>query len=464
MSKPSYQLTNYPVGSLREVWTISWPLILSLFSMSLMLFTDRLLLSRHSIQDLNAAAAAGTAVYMFIVLPLSIAAISEVFVGRYHGQERHLELGKPVWQMIWFSLMTTPLFLAVGYLFPSLLFYESLNIEKETIFFFTITLFSPLFLMSVAIAGFFIGSGKVKVVTLCSILANLLNIGLDYLLIYGFGPIPSLGIQGAAIATGIAETFQVGCLLVLFLTATNRAKYGTMQLSFNYKILKESLRIGFPVGLGLTVEMLSHFLFFRMMGKAGEVNLTIAAMLQSVIFLVFFLYEGLSKGVTTICANLLGGKQLTNIRKVLRAASLLQFFFFLIITATYLLFSDQIIDLFLNQQEEKTLLTDEFIRTIHIGTIWVCLFFLFDGLTRVIAGLLTAAGDTKFLLYAGTVLNFTAYIVPLYLLVNFGKGKADNAWMVIFFYSVTMFAVYFYRYRTMKWITSSDKINKHSQN
>jgi len=45
--KPAYQLTRHPIGSLKEIWSISWPLILGLLTMSIMLFTDRLLLARY---------------------------------------------------------------------------------------------------------------------------------------------------------------------------------------------------------------------------------------------------------------------------------------------------------------------------------------------------------------------------------------------------------------------------------
>jgi Na+-driven multidrug efflux pump len=55
-------LTAYPQGSLRELWQISFPLIISLMSASLMLFLDRLFLAHYSLASLNAAAHAGASV------------------------------------------------------------------------------------------------------------------------------------------------------------------------------------------------------------------------------------------------------------------------------------------------------------------------------------------------------------------------------------------------------------------
>ncbi len=463
MKHPSYQLTKYPVGSIRELWTISWPLILSLFSMSLMLFTDRLLLSRYSVLELNAAAASGTAVWLFLVLPVSIAAISEVFVGRFHGEERHRELGKPVWQMIIFSVIMTPIFCLIALFAPSFLFFDSLNAVSETIYFRTIILFAPAFFINIAIAGFFIGSGNVRIVTYCAIAANVINILFDYLLIYGFGPIPALGIFGAAFATGIAEVIQCMILFAFFMNKENRMMYGTSEYRFDKKMFKESIRIGFPAGLGISIEVLAHFIFFRIIGYAGQENLTVAALVQSLYFLVFFLFEGLSKGVTTICSNLIGGKQIQNIKHVLRSACILQIGFFIIIAGGYLCFSTPIIDFFLSSSDEAIILNEKFMTQIRIALFWMCLFFLFDGFSRILVGQLTAAGDTKFLLYAGTFLNVLAYIVPIILLVYVAGGGADDAWMIIFCYSLTTSFVYYLRYISNRWIAVSNTIDERNR-
>ena len=459
MNKPSYQLTQYPIGTIREIWTISWPLILSLFSMSLMLFTDRLLLSRYSLVDLNSAASAGTASWMFLVLPISIVAISEVFVGRYHGEERHSELGKPVWQMIWFSVMMIPLFWMIALVLPFFLFYDSPNIIGETTYFRTILLFSPSIFINIAVAGFFIGSGRVKVVTICAVVANIMNISLDLLLINGFWGFPELGIFGAALGTGIAETFQCLCLFFFFLEKRHRIKFGTTQWTFDKSLFLESLRIGFPAGLGVAVEVTAHFIFFKIIGYSGQENLTVAALVQSLYFLVFFLFEGLSKGVTTVCANLLGGKQVHYIKKVLFSAGVIQTLFFIIVSAMFLIYSESIIDSFLNQNDETILASPKFLKLIKIGIFWMCLFFLFDGYTRILAGQLTASGDTRFLLYAGTVLNISAYILPTVLLIFVAGGGADDAWMILFCYSVTTFIVYYLRYASKRWVTVSDTMS-----
>ncbi len=124
--KLSYQLTPFRIGSIREIWAISWPLMIGLLGGSLMVFVDRLLLARFSIESMNAAATAGTGFYAFIILPSIIAGISEVFVGQYHGQGQFEKMGIAVWQMLWFSLLLTPIFFLLSWLGPKILFQKTI--------------------------------------------------------------------------------------------------------------------------------------------------------------------------------------------------------------------------------------------------------------------------------------------------------------------------------------------------
>ncbi|MCP5507086.1 MAG: MATE family efflux transporter [Chlamydiales bacterium] len=463
MNKPSYQLTRHPVGTISEIWTISWPLIIGLLSMSLMMFFDRFLLSRYSIGALNAASSSGTATWALFVLPMAICGISEVFVGRFHGEGRLGDLGKPVWQMVWFSLMVWPLYAIGSHWIAPVIFYDTGQTALETIYFTTLMTFSPIWFIQVALSGYFVGIGRVTVITFCTVIANVVNYCLDVVFIYGWGPIPEMGIAGAAYASIIGEFVHISLLGALFLSKEHRLHHGTARPAFNWQLFWDSIRIGFPAGLGLVVEVAAHFALFRLMMLAGGYNLTITAIVQSMFLLVFFIYEGLSKGVTTVCANLHGGKELTLIPRVLRSAMMLHSFFFLVIAMIMGLFGQQIAASFFNTNDIHLMNDPLFLYQLRLAYCWMALFFLFDGWVRVFAGQLTAAGDTKFLLYAGTVLNVIAYMIPLFLIVNFAKGGADDAWMVITFYSASMFVIYLWRYRSGRWKESSAKLEHAEQ-
>lgn len=452
MSRPNYQLTRYPVGSISEIWAVSWPLIVGLMSASLMLFVDRLLLARYSINSLNAATSSGTAAYSVILLFMGIAAISEVFVGRFHGESRVGELGKPVWQMIWFSLFTTPFFLLAGIFLPPVIFQGSPLYHEESAYFLMLMVYSPLFCLNVALAGFFVGSGKMKVVTLFCLVANVINVLLDFILIFGLGPIPPLGITGAAIATGTAEGVNILCLSLLFLRKDMREKYGTNPQPVDLPLMMQCVSVGFPAAILLTVEVAAHFGFFKILSFSGTLEWTVASLVQSFYFLIMFLIDGLSRGVSTVSANLLGAKEVRYIPKVLKAAVSLQIIFSAVLLFVVWFFSDRIVDLFFNEKDEALLRNAHFLEKAENCFLLMSLFFLFFGLSRILTGHLTAALDTKFLMVAGIGLIIGAYIVPVLSIVFYLKGGAEEAYLALSLYSFICLISYSIRYKSQKWM------------
>ncbi|MBA3815889.1 MAG: MATE family efflux transporter [Parachlamydiaceae bacterium] len=453
----NFQLTKFPVGTIREVWSMSWPLMLGLISNSLMIFVDRLLLSWHDPAEFNAVANAGMASYVFLVLPISVCAISEVLVGRLHGEGRSDEIAKPVWQMIWFSLMLTMPMLLISYYAPALIFYQTGNELNETTYFKVLIRFAPILCMMISLSGFFIGIGKVKIVSRCVIAGNLINIFLGYLLIFGGGPIPSLGIFGAALATGISQVFQAIVLLGCFLSKGYRHEYNTTQFDFNLSYFREALRIGTPSGLGHAIEVVAHFIFFRIVMMAGSEQLTVAALVQSFYLLFGFVCEALSKGVGAIVANLIGAREFVLIKRVFWSAIKLHTLFFSVIFGMMWLFPDVLLNLFFSSENSSILLDPSLKILAAQAMLWMGVFFLFDGFSWILIGQLTAAGDVKFIFYVSIVINWLVYVLPVYLLIGWGGKGANYAWMIIALSGMVNFMIYFQRYYSGKWLQEFQK-------
>lgn len=450
--KKYYQLTHYPVGSLREIWTMSWPLMLSLVSNSCMLFVDRLLLSWHSPLALAAGANASMAYYLFLVVPMAICAISEVFVGRLHGEGKLEDAGKPVWQLVWFAAMlSVPLWLAAAYL-PDLVFYRTGNEEHETTYFQMLISFSPVMCASIAFSGFFIGIGKVRVVTCCTVIANLVNVLAGYVLIFGLGDLPPMGVAGAGLATGIAQTVQMILLVCCFLSEKYRKVYGTSALRFDWNYFSEAVRIGAPAGTAHMVEIFAHYVFFRIVMMAGTQQLAVAALVQSFYLLFGFVVDAQSKGVGAIVANLLGAREVKLVAKVFKAAVLQHTLFALAFFALIASQLDTLLGLFFSGEGAAWLEDPVLYGMASQAMLWMCLFFLFDGYCWIMIGQLTASCDTKFIFYVSTIVNWLAYVIPVFFLVGLGGRGADAAWMIIAFYSMINFAIYYWRYATGRWL------------
>jgi multidrug resistance protein, MATE family len=444
-------LTKYPSGSLGELWTISLPLMLSMMSGSLMLFIDRLLLAQFSIDALNAcvnASCVGAAIqFMF----LTTAAISEVFVGQYNGAGRYHKIAQPVWQMIWFSALTTFIFIPIGIFCGPLFFFDPQYAEFEISYFKWLMFFGPVFCMSIALSAFYIGRGKVKFVTFVVVLANILNIGLDIILIFGFEPfVPSFGIAGAAIATGISQVFQCVILFASFLQAKYRERYGSGNWSFDKKSFMMCLKIGLPNSLAHTFEIIAWVVFFRMMTAVSNEHITVVAICQSIFMLFTFVAEGISKGATAIAANLIGAQKWDLVWKLFRSGVKFYLAAFLVLGLVLVVDPGPMIDWFIGSQAS----TPEYenIRTIAItACVWMWVYFLFDGIHWLVVGLLTASGDTKFVMYVGGLSAWIFAVLPIYYFVNILGYQADTAWLITAVYGCLVCMIYLWRFKSEKW-------------
>ena len=350
--------------------------------------------------------------------------------------------------------MAVPLWLSAIYL-SDLVFYGTGNEEHEVVYFQMLMGFAPFMCASIALGGFFIGIGKVKVVTICAICANCLNAFWGYLLIFGWGPIPALGVAGAGLATGLAQVVQICLLLACFLTKENRQNYRTADFSFNLSYFWDAVRIGAPAGTGHLVEIFAHYIFFRIVMMAGIQHMAIAAIVQSFYLLFGFIVDAQSKGAGAIVANLIGAKEIQLTSKVFKAAILQHVILSIVLLGLILGFLDVFLGFFFSGEETDWLEDPILYVMASQAMLWMCLFFLFDGFCWILIGFLTASGDTKFIFYVSSLVNWMAYVLPVFLLVGLGNRGADAAWMIIAFYSMINFGIYYWRYWSGRWLKNS---------
>lgn len=448
-NRHSINLTPYPQGSLRELWQISFPLVISLMSASMMLFLDRLFLAHYSLAALNAAAHAGAAVQFLQFWSIATAAIAEVFVGRYNGAGKLDKLGQPVWQMIWMSLGTFAIYVPIAYFAGPFLFhidtYKTLEIE----FFSILTYFVPIAALSAALSSFYIGRGKVRFVTAVMLGSNVINVCLDAILIFGIDPwIPSYGIAGAAWATGIALIAQAVILFSAFFSQSNRENFGTGRWKLNKRLFRSCIAIGLPNAVAHSIEILSWVLIFDLMARLGADYMTVVTVAQSILFLFTFITEGLSKGATAIASNYIGSQKHHFVWKLLRSGVKFYAIAFLCLGSVLVWNPASLIGWFVSEEALFSASTDASLRS---ACFWVWLYFLFDGISWLLIGLLTAAGDTRFVMKVGGSAPLLFALVPVYLFVYQWGATPDMTWMIIAFYAMASCMIYLWRFKSERW-------------
>ncbi len=436
------RLTKYKPASVIELWVIAWPLIISALSGNLMLFVDRILLANYSTESMNSAAAAGMATLIFVFSTVSIASIAEVFVGQHNGARRIDRVAEPVWQMLFFSLAMLVVFWPVAIWGPSLLVPNALHKEGDS-YMRILMVGGPLLPMFAALSAFFAGRGKTKIITIAAISANLLNCLLDYLLIFGhpnlFEP---LGATGAAVATVFSQLLQMIILLAVFLNATNRHIYGTHRFLLIRSTLLDCLRLGYPNALSHLVEMSAWCFLFYIVAAVGTEYVTILTLGQTLYILFAFFTDGMQKGVISIASNLLGAKQRPMLNTLLLSAFKLHCIIIAVLALPLLVYPDFLLHLFAIDTIAQQDMSDQY-RTCQ----YVWLYVVFDGFLWVFAALLTALGDTLFIMVVNTLGAWLFSVLPLYIIIHFYGASAHWIWGGIDLYAAVTLMCLALRYK-----------------
>ena len=184
--------------------------------------------------------------------------------------------------------------------------------------------FAPFWGVNADLSGFFAAIGRPGVVTAVAIFANSINICFDYVLIFGIGPFAALGLNGAAIATVMAQLLQCGILFCFFVSKKNQKDFCTRKFTWFYPDFKKSLQIGIPNALSHGVEIAAWAILVGILSNLSSEHLTLFSIFQSVMLLFGFINDGLKQGVAVLAANSLGSRKFNKIYKLLKLGILFQ--------------------------------------------------------------------------------------------------------------------------------------------
>ena len=447
-------------GSLRQLWKVSSGLMVSFLSMVAMMFVDRLFLSYYSTDALSAATSSGTLFWAGNFMWVTLAAMAEVFVAQYNGSKQYRKLGEPVWQMIWLSGIALIFFMSLAS-FGSQFFLKSgfMN-QSEAEYFRWSNYFAPFLTLLTALSAFYIGQGKTSIIKWLGVIGNGVNVLLDPLFIFGYkGYVPSMGIKGASIATGIGIIVQVLILGSMFLSKKNQETFGTNDYRFKPTAFFKCLKVGASPAIFVMFELLGWATFYKLMEGISSKHILVASITQSVLILFIFFGLGIEKGAAAVSGNLIGAKKLGEVNRLFRSGIKLSLMFGAILAFCLGLFPDFFIDLFFKNPEAlsgSTLgispeMLQEIKVTLRTALLMLALYLTLENVRWLLSGLLTSAGDTFYLLIAGAVSIWVFMLLPTYFFVVRPKAPIETTFYIWIFYCVMSMDLLYFRFWQGKW-------------
>ncbi len=294
-----------------SIWRISVPIIIGLIAQNLMVVIDTAFLGRLGEVALGAAAIGGIFYLCLVMFGAGFSVGTQIIIGRRNGEGRLGEIGKVFDHALLFVLLLAlVLCLFTGPLATRLisLLLQSEAVGAETITFLSVRRYGFFFGFTVLVFnGFYTGITRTRLLIASTSLMAVVNIILDYALIFGHFGLPAMGIAGAALATNLAEAVT----LVFFVLCTRfnpsiRAFRLFTTRSIQWVLYGNLFRVAAPIMFQYFFSFAAWFVFFLIIEQISETALAASNITRSVYMLLMIPVWGLSVSTKTLVSNLIG--------------------------------------------------------------------------------------------------------------------------------------------------------------
>lgn len=441
---------HYNPATLSVLLKMALPMVVSQGAFAIMIFTDRWFMAQYSPTHMAATLGGGVAWYFTLSLFNGILAYATALVAQYLGAGELHKCSKVVTQGILLSLACIPAFILLTWVLRNMFAWMGHAPEQvalEETYYTIMTLFSGLMLVRTCLSCFFSGIGRTHVVMVCDVLGVFFNIPLTWALAFGHLGLPALGIAGAAWGSVISMGFAIILYALFYLARHNREQFRiAASLVFDRGITRRYLRLGFPSGMEMFLNIAAFNLFLLMFQSYGIPEAAAATIVFNWDILSFVPLLGLNIAVMSLIGRFVGAGDMTRTNEVTTSGYILGIGYSLLLATTFILLRDQLVEVFIFYEDQA-----EDIRALaRFMMIGLSCYVLCEGVLQVAAGVLRGAGDTRWVMWASVALHWSMLVTQFFVIKVWGYGPRV-AWLGFVLMVLAISVVFLGRLWSNKW-------------
>ena len=376
----------------KEIWRVTYPIFLGLLAQNVINVTDTAFLGRVGEVALGAAAMGGLLYICVYTIAFGFSVGSQILIARRNGEGNYRAVGPIMWQGTAFSFGMAVCLLILMYFSAApliRLLITSDSIYGATYEFFTWRIWGFLFaFVNVMFRGLYIGITRTKVLTMNAVVMALVNVVLDYALVFGELGLPEMGVRGAALASVIAEASSLLFFLLYTYYKVDLKKYGLNRFGqFDLSMVLRILRISCFTMVQYFLAMAIWFVFFMALERLGQRQLAVANIVRSVYVVLLIPVQALSTTANTLVSNLIGAGGSSGVVTLLHKISRMSFLIMVVCVGLCVAFPGSILSVYTN---EEALLVES-VSALYV----VCGAMLIASLANVYFNGISGTGNTQ---------------------------------------------------------------------
>jgi len=418
----------------RPMFKLAWPIVVIQLLQVAYNVTDTFWLGQLSADAVGAMSLAFPLIFLLISVAGGFTTAGSILVAQYTGAESERSAGAVAGQTLSFVTLLALGLSALGYLLTRDLL-SLLPSQAETtarvvplaadymeVFFLGLPFLFGFFVFSALMRGY----GDTKTPMRVMLFSVALNVVLDPVLIFGWGPFEAYGIVGAALATIISRgaASALGIYVLFFTTAGPNVSAADLRPDLD--TVWEIVRIGTPSALEQSTSALAMITLTAMVVTFAPPVVAAYGLGNRLVSLVFLPAMGLGRATNTMVGQNLGAGKESRAESAVWLAARVAAGVMLVVAVVAAAFPDPIVGVFIGPDtpgaDETVRLGSEYLR---IRTVE----FAFIGITQVLLGAYRGAGNTKTALAFSLIALWIGRVPTVYYLAFVANWGATGVWV-----------------------------------
>lgn len=431
----------------RQILFMALPISLAMLVPQINFITNNIFLGMLGEQELASAGITGVYYLIFAVIGNGLNNGLQALIARRAGQNLPKEIGRLFFNGVWVALGIAGLGIGATYLFAPIVLRSFIHdplIADQVIEFLLIRIWGlPFLYLYVMRNALLVGTNQTRFLVWGTLAEALVNIVLDYGMIFGHFGLPAIGFNGAAYASIIAEASGLFVIYaVIHFKGIHKSFAFFEQTKIDVSIIKLILTMSAPLILQFAISIMSWEYFYILVEHHGPRALAISNTMRNIFGLFGIFCWAFASTTNTMVSNIIGqGRQeevIPLIRKVVKMSLGISLFIFVILNLVpefFLSFYSQG-DEFIAEAVPIVRIVSVALLMMSVGTIWL--------------NAVTGTGNTRVNLLIELV-TIVIYCVYVFLVLEHWNLSISWGWGSEWVYWLSMFSMAFFYMRSGKW-------------
>ncbi len=385
------------IANARAVLVLGLPLVGSHVAQFALHVTDTIMLGWYSVTDLAAGALGATVFFVLFTLGSGYGQAVMPMVATAAASQNDTEVRRVtrmgMWLSLAYALVFLPLFVFAQPVLNAL--GQDPDVARLGGGYLSIVGFglAPA-LLSMVLKSYLAAQGRTQVVLWATVGGVFVNIGINWLLIFGNLGFPEMGARGAATASVLVQIVTFGAMLIYAVTLPSLRHYQLLVRFWrpDWAALRGVNALGLPIGGAMLAETGLFAASAVMMGWFGKLSLAAHSIALEITALFFMVHLGLANAATVLIGRAKGTGDAAALRAVARTAVILSLSFAGATMMVYFVFAEPMVGLFLKPDDPER----DLIIPVGVSLLMVAaLFQLADAGQAMAMGLLRGVHDTR---------------------------------------------------------------------